>query len=81
MAAGFAKTLDHADIPGEMLLLVIELLNRPIAPPSEMVGFQASPTGGTVHVEVRGDRVILGGGAVIVARGELSAIFNSPALQ
>ena len=37
----------------------------------EMVGYQASPRGGTLHVEVRGDRVILGGGAVLVARGEL----------
>ena len=38
---------------------------------SEMVGYQASPRGGTVNVQVLGDRVILGGGAVIVARGEL----------
>jgi predicted PhzF superfamily epimerase YddE/YHI9 len=38
---------------------------------STMVGYQASARGGVVHVEVRGDRVILGGEAVIVARGEL----------
>ncbi len=36
-----------------------------------MIGFQASPRGGIVHVELRGDRVILGGEAIIVARGEL----------
>jgi PhzF family phenazine biosynthesis protein len=36
-----------------------------------MVGFQASPRGGTVAVEVRGDRVQLGGQAVTVSKGEL----------
>ena len=36
-----------------------------------MVGFQASARGGIVQVEVRGDRVMLGGEAVIVAKGEL----------
>jgi PhzF family phenazine biosynthesis protein len=36
-----------------------------------MVGFQASERGGTVHVEVNGDRVILGGQAVPVMKGEL----------
>jgi predicted PhzF superfamily epimerase YddE/YHI9 len=38
---------------------------------SKMVGYQASARGGVVHVEIRGDRVILGGQAIIVARGEL----------
>lgn len=37
----------------------------------QLVGFQASPRGGTVHVEVRGDRVILGGQAVLVMKGAL----------
>ena len=37
----------------------------------EMVGYQASPRGGTVHVRVADDRVILGGQAVTVLRGEL----------
>jgi predicted PhzF superfamily epimerase YddE/YHI9 len=36
-----------------------------------MVGYQASSRGGIVHVEVREDRVMLGGEAVIVAQGEL----------
>jgi PhzF family phenazine biosynthesis protein len=36
-----------------------------------LVGYQASVRGGTVHVEVRGDRVILGGQAVLVMKGEL----------
>ena len=35
------------------------------------VAFQASARGGVVHVEVREDRVLLGGQAVIVAQGEL----------
>jgi PhzF family phenazine biosynthesis protein len=38
---------------------------------SKMIGYQASSRGGVVHVEIRGDRVILGGQAMIVARGEL----------
>ena len=38
---------------------------------TRLVGYQASPRGGTVHVEVAGDRVRLGGQAVTVLRGEL----------
>ncbi len=36
-----------------------------------LVGYQASARGGVVHVEVAGDRVLLGGHAVTVMRGEL----------
>jgi PhzF family phenazine biosynthesis protein len=39
---------------------------------SNMTGFQASARGGIVRVRIRGDRVILGGQAVTVLRGELS---------
>ena len=39
----------------------------------EMTAFQASPRGGMVHVRVSGDRVILGGQAVTVLKGQLSA--------
>jgi predicted PhzF superfamily epimerase YddE/YHI9 len=38
---------------------------------NEMVGYQASERGGIVRVRVRGDRVLLGGHAVTVLRGEL----------
>jgi predicted PhzF superfamily epimerase YddE/YHI9 len=37
----------------------------------EMVGYQASARGGTVRVRLKGDRVLLGGRAVTVLRGEL----------
>jgi PhzF family phenazine biosynthesis protein len=37
----------------------------------EMVGYQASARGGVVKVRMEGDRVILGGQAVTVLRGEL----------
>jgi len=37
----------------------------------ELVGYQASPRGGTVRVRMEGERVILGGQAVTVLRGEL----------
>lgn len=36
-----------------------------------MIGYQASRRGGVVRVQVKGDRVILGGQAVTVLRGEL----------
>ena len=36
-----------------------------------LAGFQASRRGGIVSVELRGDRVILGGEAVIIAKGHL----------
>lgn len=38
---------------------------------TKMIGYQASRRGGTVEVEVKGDRVFLGGRTVVVARGEL----------
>jgi len=37
----------------------------------DLVGYQASPRGGTVRVHVQGDRVALGGRAVTVFEGEL----------
>jgi PhzF family phenazine biosynthesis protein len=37
-----------------------------------LVGYQASARGGVVHVRVQGERVILGGHAVMVLRGELA---------
>jgi predicted PhzF superfamily epimerase YddE/YHI9 len=40
---------------------------------SDFVAFQASARGGVVRVGVRGDRVLLGGRAVTVLRGELAA--------
>lgn len=38
---------------------------------TELLGYQASARGGRVRVSVRGDRVVLGGMAVTVLRGEL----------
>jgi PhzF family phenazine biosynthesis protein len=38
---------------------------------SDLIAYQASPRGGVVRVSVRGERVILGGQAVTVFRGEL----------
>lgn len=39
----------------------------------ELLGWQASPRGGRVHTRVEGERVVLGGTAVTVLRGELPA--------
>jgi predicted PhzF superfamily epimerase YddE/YHI9 len=41
---------------------------------AQMIGYQASSRGGIIHVEVRGDRVILGGEAVIFATGEIIGV-------
>ena len=38
---------------------------------TEFTAYQASPRGGVVKVRVAGDRVLLGGQAVTVLRGEL----------
>ena len=40
--------------------------------PDELTGYQASRRGGTVRVRAAGDRVLLGGKAVTVLRGELA---------
>ncbi len=40
---------------------------------SRMVGFQASSRGGVVQVELRGDRVMIGGQGVIFSRGNIAA--------
>jgi predicted PhzF superfamily epimerase YddE/YHI9 len=41
---------------------------------AELVGWQASPRGGIVHTRLVGDRVVLGGRAVTVWKGELLPI-------
>jgi predicted PhzF superfamily epimerase YddE/YHI9 len=38
----------------------------------DLVGFQASRRGGVVRTRLRGDRVVLGGHAVTILRGELA---------
>ena len=39
---------------------------------SKMVGYQASSRGGIVQVELRGERVMLGGEGVVFARGGIA---------
>ena len=43
-----------------------------------LTGYQASPRGGVVRVELRGDRVALLGQAVTVLRGELIGSAATP---
>jgi len=45
---------------------------RDVLRKDELVGRQVSKRGGTVHMRVAGDRVILGGSAVLVADGKLN---------
>ena len=40
----------------------------------QFTAFQASKRGGTVHIQIQQDRVLLSGNAVIVAQGDLLAI-------
>ena len=37
----------------------------------DLLAYQASPRGGTLHVKVRGERVLLGGRAITIFRGEM----------
>ena len=46
---------------------------RPVLGKDELVGRQVSKRGGTVWVRVAGDRVVLGGSAVLVVEGQLRA--------
>ncbi len=41
---------------------------------TEMTAYQASPRGGVVRVRLNGPRVVLGGQAVTVLRGQLAVI-------
>lgn len=65
-----AAGIDEDPVTGSAHCCLADFWSRRLAK-SKMVGYQASARGGVVHAELRGDRVILGGEAVIVARGEL----------
>jgi predicted PhzF superfamily epimerase YddE/YHI9 len=45
---------------------------------TDMVGYQASSRGGVVRTRIAGERVLLGGHAVTVLRGELLAVEQGP---
>jgi predicted PhzF superfamily epimerase YddE/YHI9 len=49
---------------------------RPRIGRDAMIGYQASLRGGSVHVTLRGDRVLLGGRAVTMMRGMLTQSFS-----
>jgi predicted PhzF superfamily epimerase YddE/YHI9 len=65
-----AAGIDEDPVTGSAHCCLADFWSRRLAK-GKMVGYQASARGGVVHVEIRGDRAILGGEAVIVARGEL----------
>jgi predicted PhzF superfamily epimerase YddE/YHI9 len=46
---------------------------RPRLGKSKMTAYQASSRGGVVQVELRGDRIMLGGKGIIFARGDISS--------
>jgi PhzF family phenazine biosynthesis protein len=65
-----AAGIDEDPVTGSAHCCLADFWGRRLGK-AKMTGFQASRRGGIVHVEVRDDRVILGGNAVIVAKGEL----------
>jgi PhzF family phenazine biosynthesis protein len=65
-----AVGIDEDPVTGSAHCCLAEYWATRLGKPT-MLGYQASRRGGTVHVELRGSRVMLGGEAVIVARGEL----------
>jgi PhzF family phenazine biosynthesis protein len=69
-----AAGIDEDPVTGSAHCCLADFWRRRLGK-SKMIGYQASLRGGVVHVEVRGDRAILGGQAVIVAAGEL--VFES----
>ena len=69
-----AAGIDEDPVTGSAHCCLADFWRRRLGK-SKMIGYQASSRGGVVHVEVRGDRVILGGQAIIVAAGEF--VFES----
>ncbi len=66
-----AAGIDEDPVTGSAHCCLADFWSRRLGK-SKLVGYQASSRGGVVHVEVRGERVILGGQAVIVAKGKLT---------
>jgi PhzF family phenazine biosynthesis protein len=65
-----AAGIDEDPVTGSAHCCLADFWSRRLGK-SKLVGYQASSRGGVVHVEVRGERVILGGQAIIVAQGVL----------
>jgi predicted PhzF superfamily epimerase YddE/YHI9 len=66
-----AAGIDEDPVTGSAHCCLAAFWDRRLAK-QKIVGFQASSRGGVVHVELRGDRVLLGGEAVIVAEGRFA---------
>jgi predicted PhzF superfamily epimerase YddE/YHI9 len=65
-----AAGIDEDPVTGSAHCCLADFWGRRLGKTS-LVGFQASARGGVVRVRVAGDRAILGGRAVTVAKGEL----------
>jgi PhzF family phenazine biosynthesis protein len=65
-----AAGIDEDPVTGSAHCCLADFWGRRLGK-AKMTGYQASRRGGIVQVELRNDRVILGGNAVIVAKGEL----------
>ena len=65
-----AAGIDEDPVTGSAHCCLAEYWARRLGK-TKLVGYQASQRGGVVHIELRGDRVILSGNAVLVAQGHL----------
>lgn len=65
-----AAGIDEDPVTGSAHCCLADFWGRRLGKTS-LVGYQASDRGGTVRVTLAGDRVLLGGQAVLVGRGEL----------
>ncbi len=68
-----AAGIDEDPVTGSAHCCLADFWGRRLGK-QKMVGYQASSRGGVVHVEIRGDRVLLGGEAVIVAEGRFAQL-------
>lgn len=65
-----AAGIDEDPVTGSAHCCLADFWGKRLAK-TTMIGYQASARGGIVRVELRGDRVMLSGQAVIIAQGEL----------
>jgi predicted PhzF superfamily epimerase YddE/YHI9 len=66
-----AAGIDEDPVTGSAHCCLADYWSKRLGKPA-LVGYQVSARGGVVQVEVRGDRVLLGGEGVIVAEGQLA---------
>jgi PhzF family phenazine biosynthesis protein len=75
-----AAGVDEDPVTGSAHCALAPFWSARLGGKDELIGYQASARGGIVHTRVRGERVLLGGLAVIVQRGEILGPEAAPGL-